>query len=64
MRVKRKRLGRKLYKWSIDKLEMGNQRQLREEMAGYAVELSELLDLVSTVDAEKKRNRAGPKVIG
>ena len=61
---KRRRRGRQLYKWSIDKLEVEEKRQeFQEEMAKNAVKVSELLDRVGKVGTEMESNRAGAKVI-
>ena len=57
-------MGRKFYKWRIDKLEMEEKRkEFEEEMAKNAVEFSKLLKNVGPVDTEIERNRAGAKII-
>ena len=59
-KARRSRRGRKLYKWSIDKLEMEEKRQeeVRVEMAKNAVKFSESLERVGIVGTEMERNRA------
>ena len=63
-KAKKGRRCRKLYKWRIDRQEMGEKRyEFQEDMAENAMKLSELLERGGSRGTEMDRNRAGAKII-